>query len=335
MGFSESNESFLSTGGHLAVSVPLGDHFSMNPGLSYTSFINRYKSSFEPRLQLSWMARGRTDEEIHAAIGIYRQPLLGITDYRDAGTAFTAWMPMSEESRTMEARHAIVGWRQPVGRFLNFSAEGYYKEITNTPVSIWSTIAQFTTDLAFADGTVRGVDVRLDFNHRYFYLSAGYGYSLTEYETAQDHFGTWFGEPVQHYNPPHDRRHQLNAQAGFERGNFSVGISWMYGSGLPFTRPMGFDSYFSFEERPPDVTGDYGDPRLLLNKPFDGNLPDFHRLDVSVEQAIDLSAVRMKVQGGAMNAYNWENLFYYDVFNQRGINQMPLMPYVSLKLESK
>lgn len=330
----QNEESFLTTGGYASLNIPLSERISLAPGVSYTSYLNRFQSSFEPRLQVSWQPRGRADEEIHAAVGIYRQPLMGITDYRDAGTAFVAWMPSPDPDRRMKALHTLLGWRQPMGRFLKFSAEGYYKELYDTPVSTWSTTAQFSTKLAYADGNVHGVDIRLDFNQKLFYLGVGYGYSITEYKTAQEHFGTWFGEPIQKYHPPHDRRHQVNIQAGFEIGNFSTMFSWIYGSGLPYTRPMGFDSYFSFEKRPPDVTEGYGQPRVLLDKPFQGKLPDFHRLDVSVEQAFLLPTVKINVQAGAINTYNWNNLFYYDVFDQKGVDQLPLMPYLSLKIES-
>ncbi|MEX2362256.1 MAG: hypothetical protein WD597_01480, partial [Balneolaceae bacterium] len=255
--------------------------------------------------------------------------------FRDAGSAFTAWMLMPDRERVMESRHALLGWRQPVGRFLKFSAEGYYKTLRNTPVAVWSAIAQFTTDLAYADGTVYGADIRMDFNRRYFYGGVGYGYSVTEYETAQDHFGMWFGEAVQSYHPPHDRRHQVSAQAGLEFGNFSLNANWIYGSGTPFTKPMGFDSFFRFEEHIPDVVDDYGSPRVILEKPYQARLPDFHRLDVSVEQAFNITLARIRLQAGAINVYNRENLFYYDVFTQRTIYQLPVMPYLSLKLESR
>lgn len=331
----DGEETFLSSGIYASLNIPLGEAISLDPGVSYTTYLSRYKGSMEPRLQISWQPRGIADEELHAAFGIYRQPLAGITDYRDAGTAFTAWMPVPDPDRRMEARHALLGWRQPVARFLDFSVEGYYKQIRDTPVAVWSTVAQFTTDLAYADGTVCGADVRLDFDLRKLYLGVGYGYSLTEYTTAQEHFGTWFGEPVQQYHPPHDRRHQLNIRAGMEVGNFTANISWMYGAGLPFTRPMGFDSFFRFEERPPDIKSDYGAPRVLVEKPYRGRLPDFQRLDVSLEQAFDWSEVRIRVQAGAVNAYDRQNLFYYDVFTQRRIDQLPLVPYLSLKMGSK
>jgi hypothetical protein len=331
----ESEESLLSAGGFTSLNIPLGNSITVEPGFSFTSFPGQIPVSFEPRIQASWQPRGRTDEEVHAAAGIYRQPMLGITDNRDAGNAFTAWMFQPDSNRRIEARHFLLGWRQPIGRFFRFSAEGYYKQISDTPVSVWSSSAQFTTSLAYADGTVRGVDMRLDLNYHGFYMGAGYGYSVTEYVTEQDHFITWFGESRIRYNPPHDRRHQLNARTGIEIGNFSANISWMYGTGLPFTRPLGFDSYYTFEERPPDVTGDYGNPRIIMDRPFEGKFPDYHRLDISLEQKISLGIVNLRVQGGAINAYDRVNLFYYDVFDQKGINQLPLMPYMSVRFESK
>lgn len=328
----EKEVSFMSTGGYLKASIPFGEKFSIEPGVSYTSYLKRVPTSLEPRIQFSWQPRGNVDEEIHGALGIYRQPYVGLTDYRDVGSAFTAFLFLPDMDRRLESRHALLGWRQPLGRFIDVSVEGYYKKIEDTPIATWNVVAQFTTDLAYADGTVRGADVRFNLNKRNFYFGLGYSYSITEYTTAQDHFEVWFGEPVQSYNPPHDRRHQLNAQAGFDTGKFSINVSWMYGAGFPFTRPIGFDSYFSFEMRPPDVTGDYGEPRVLLDKPFQGLMPDFHRLDISAEQVFDMGSINLKVQAGAINTYNRENLFYYDVFHQRGINQLSLMPYLSLKM---
>ncbi|MEX2362938.1 MAG: TonB-dependent receptor, partial [Balneolaceae bacterium] len=195
---------FMSSGGYAELDIPVGENFSIEPGISLTTYLRKFKSSFEPRLRLSWQPRGKIGEELHVATGIYYQPLIGVSDFRDIGTAFTAWMPMPDTNRKLTSKHAIAGWRQPLGRFLKFSAEGYYKEMSNIPVSVWSSVAQFSTDLAYANGEVFGADVRLEFNHRQFYAILGYGYSWMEYETAQDHFGIWFGEPVQSYHPPHD-----------------------------------------------------------------------------------------------------------------------------------
>lgn len=333
--FDSSEKSFLSTGGYLNVEIPVGEYLSVEPGVVATSYMNRAPSSVEPRFRYSLKMPGFFNSEFHGAVGIYRQPLIGLSDFRDAGTAFTAWMLQPDSDRTLQTTHFLMGWRSSFSRFIEFSIEGYHKEIKHTPVSVWSSVAEFTTDVAYANGTVNGFDLRLNFDARNFYAGLGYGYSITEYETAQDHFTLWFGEAVQKYNPTHDRRHQINAQFGFVIGNFSANLNWSYGSGMPFTRPTGFDSYFSFEDGPPDVTGDYGTPRVLLDRPFQGRLPEYHRLDLSMEQKVDLNTLDLKMQLGAINLYDQNNLFYYDVFFQRGINQLPFVPYLSLKMSSK
>ncbi|MCW9707449.1 TonB-dependent receptor [Fodinibius salsisoli] len=331
----EKKRTFLSTGLYVKATIPFGNKVSIVPGVSASSYLGKVKAGIEPRFQMSWRPRGKVNEEVNVALGIYHQPLVGISDFRDAGTAFTAWRIMPDQERRMGAKHAILGWHQPIGRYFDFSVEGYYKQMDNIPVAAWSTVAQSQTELAYAKGSSMGTDIRLDFDSQNVYFGVGYGYALTEYETAQDHFSTWFGTPVQSYNPPHDRRHKLNVKGGFDYKGFTANVSWIYGSGLPFTRPLGFDSYFSFEERPPEIRDDYGDPRILMEKPFQGRLPEFHRLDVSLEQAIKVSDDFItRLQIGAVNAYDKRNLFFYDVYKQQGINQLSFMPYVSLKIES-
>jgi hypothetical protein len=327
----KNDQTLLTSGGYLGLDIPVGGNVSLSPGFSYTNFLRRFKHSLEPRFQASWKPRGIAGEEFHAAAGIYRQVLVGITDYRDAGTAFTAWMMVPEFDRRMEGQHVLVGWRQPIGRELRLSVEAYHKRGFNVPVSTWSTVAQFSTDIAYADALISGMDINLNVDLQRLYFSAGYGFADTEYTTSQEHFTKWFGESVQRYLPAHARKHQLNAKAGYELGRFRANASWSFGSGLPFTRPMGFDSYFGFDEQPPDVRDSYGQPRVLMEKPFLGRLPDFHRLDVSVEQGVPLDGSLLKIQAGAVNMYDAQNYFFYDIQFQRGIKQLPLVPYVSVK----
>lgn len=81
---------------------------------------------------------------------------------------------------------------------------------------------------------------------RAFVAFLGYGYAWTEYVAADDAFGLWFDEPVQRYHPPHDRRHQVNALASVDVAGFTASARWHLGSGLPFTRPMGFEEAFDY-----------------------------------------------------------------------------------------
>lgn len=328
-------ETFISTGGYGKLIFPVGDNLTIEPGIATSVYWSEFNPTYEPRLQISWLPRGNTNERINAALGYYLQPIVGVVDLRDAGSAFTAWMPVPDSEKQMQATHALLGWRQPFGKYVDFSVEGYHKWLKEIPVSSWSVVSQFTTNLSYADGTVQGADVNLEFNSRRFHARIGYGYSITEYESAQPVFKTWFGQESMTYHPAHDRRHQVNLQTGMDFGNFRVDVGWNYGSGLPFSKPIGFDSHLTYGQHLPDVTDEYGTPRILMSRPFNGRLPDYHSLNVSMEQAINFEKVRMKINLGSINTYDQQNLFYYDVQTRRKINQLPFYPYLSLKLETR
>jgi outer membrane receptor protein involved in Fe transport len=208
------------------------------------------------------------------------------------------------------------------------------KRIHDVPVPIWQTTAQFNTRLALANGRVYGADLRLEYNGPRLYGFVGYGYGWTQYEAAQDLFSSWFGEPVQRYHPPHDRRHQINAVASLDVGGFTVGTRWQLGSGLPFTRPIGFDEWFDFRDRLDDVHLRHGTTRVILDKPYQGRLPLIHRLDLSVNRTFQLPFGNMEIQAGAINLYDQTNIFYYDVYTHRRVDQLPFAPYASLRLEA-
>jgi hypothetical protein len=291
-----------------------------------------FPPAIEPRLRASWRPRRLVDAEMSGAVGLYGQRLVGISDRRDASSVFTAWVRPPDDSRT-EAIHAQTSWQQSIGGGFSWSIDGYYRRIYNVPVSTWSTIATFTPELSLADGRVHGADGRVEYRRGPFYGFGAYGYSWTEYQSAQEDFGVWFGEPVQFYQPPHDRRHQVNALASLGLGRYTFAARWDYGSGFPFTRPIGFDELFDFRTDLPNVRGRYGETRLLLDRPYNGRLPPTHRLDISAERIFDIRSRQLQVQAGVINVYNQTNIFYYDVFTNRRIDQLPFAPYASVRLQ--
>ncbi len=320
---------------HLEATLPVGERIRIRSGILFSVYLSTYKPSFEPRLRFTWQPFGRDKEELAAAVGLYRQALVGVSDMRDASSVFVAWMPSPIGDSQMEARHALLGWRQTLGAGFQLSVEGYYKRLRNLPVTVWSTLTRFNTNLALADGHVYGSDVRLEYNRGIFYGFTGYGYTWTKYESAQDHFNTWFGEPVQRYHPPHDRRHQINTIFSVAIGQYKANLRWQFGTGLPFTRPMGFDELIRFGDGLPNIRRGYGNPRVILEKPYGGRLPTYHRLDASLERTFHFPVVQLGLQVGAINLYDQTNLFYYDVYTQRRIDQLPIAPYFSLKMETR
>lgn len=314
--------------------IPLGGGLRVLPGVA-TSVALEGRPSIEPRLRASWRLGGRVDGELSGAVGLYEQRLSGISDRRDASSVFTAWVRTPRGSR-LRSLHAQASWEQNLGAGLSYSVDGYYRRMDDLTVATWSTVARFTPELSLASGRSHGADVRVELRRGPFYLFGGYAYSRTEYRSAQEDFGVWFGQPVQVYEPPHDRRHQATALASLVLGRFTLAARWQYGSGFPYTRPIGFDEVIDFrtDDSPlPPIPRTFGQTRLLLDRPYNGRLPPTHRLDLSVRRPVDVGSQQLELQAGVINAYDQTNIFYYDVFANRRVDQLPLTPYVSVKLE--
>ncbi len=311
--------------------IQLGTRLEVKPGVVLAASPT---AGVEPRLRASWQPFGSSGGTLQGAVGLYRQSVVGISDMRDVGSVFTAWMT-APGGLPLESRQATLGWQQPLSGGLRWSLEGYYKRMKNIPVPVWQAVAQFTTTLGRADGKAYGADARLELTRSHFYGFVGYGYGWTLYKASQAEFADWFGQPVQSYHPPFDRRSQVNALASLDVAAFKLSARWQFGSGFPFTQPLGFDEGFDFSKGLQDVHTDPGTTRLVLNKPFTGRLPAMHRLDLSVERDFDVSIGQLAVQAGAVNAYDRRNMFYYDLFTGRRLDQMPLAPYLSLTFKSR
>lgn len=335
-GFNLDSSSQFMMGGHVQASVPIGEKLNIQPGIGF-SYNGDYGVGFEPRFRFSWNPFGKNSEEFSGSAGLYLQPLTGISDIRDVSSVFVAWMSAPLNESQLQSFHATVGWQQTLGSGFTWSVETYYKEMSNLAIPVWNTVAEFTTELALANGSVYGSDFRIEYNQGKFYGLIGYGYNWTLYESAQDHFSIWFGEPVQDFHPPHDRRHQFNALISLDIGKYTVGGRWQMGSGLPFTQPLGFDDVLDFRDRLPNVNRDRGIRRVVMDKPFQGRMPTIHRLDLSVERSFNISASgsNLNVQAGAINIYDQNNIFFYDIYTSRRIDQLSFSPYLTLKLEVK
>jgi len=80
-----------------------------------------------------------------------------------------------------------------------------------------------------------------------------------------------------------------------------------------------------------DAAQDPGRPRTIYDRPYGSRLPIYHRLDISLSRTVRFSGASLKLQGGVINAYDRRNVFYVDVFEQRRVNQLPIVPYAGIK----
>ncbi|MEO0556627.1 MAG: TonB-dependent receptor [Bacteroidota bacterium] len=302
----------------------------LSPGVRTTSSPHLGQSFIEPRF------RGEFEigpHKLSVAAGLYNQPIVGVSDRRDATSVFTAYT-VAPDQQTPEALHLLGGYRLQPAPFIDMSIEGFYKDLRNLSVSEFTAVPQLTTALEPADGEAYGMDLRAEARPGGATFSATYGLSFVDYTTVSDRNRVLYGDPVLTFRPGHDRRHQVTLVASGPVFGVDLSARWQFGSGLPYSRALGFDTFLQPTSRP-DLFNDPGQARVLYERPFNGILPTYSRLDLSADRTFDVGPTRLTAQLGVINAYDRRNLFAFDIFTLRRSDQLPIIPTFGLKLETR
>ena len=99
------------------------------------------------------------------------------------------------------------------------------------------------------------------------------------------------GEETLDFRPPHDRRHQANVLVGGNLAGFDLSARWTFGSGFPYSRAVGFDGFALIDDIV-DVGRIPTSRRVIYERPFSGELPHYHRLDLSLERVFKVGSCR-------------------------------------------
>lgn len=186
-----------------------------------------------------------------------------------------------------------------------------------------------TLNTALASGFTYGFDLQVELIWKPLFITLGYGLAEVTYKADTNDLVAWIDSESFSYNPSHDRRHQFNLTAGYNVAGFDIGLNWQYSSGNPYTQLFALDMILDVSTQHP--LEDRGNVVSLYSEPFDARFPSFHRLDVSVGKNFELSpSFSLETKLGAVNAYNIQNIFYYDVNTLQQVNELPFLPYISL-----
>ena len=300
----------------------------ISPGIATQILLSRIQPTIEPRFRASWNPGNSNRREFNLALGRYMQVREAISDERDAGTVFYVYKPIEADDPLPESLHGIVGYRQQIGNHVDMSLENYYKIHKNVPVAQWTREPGNTLNTALAEGNTYGVDLQLEYDRGPLYLALGYGLSEITYRADANELRAWLDGGTFQYNPTHDRRHQLSLVSSYRFAGFNAALSWFYSSGNPYTKLFAIDMLLDVSR---ETVFDRGRIVSLYSEPFDARFPSFQRLDVSLSRLFNLSpGVSIETEIGAINAYNVQNIFYFDVNTLQQVDQLPFMPYFSL-----
>ena len=298
----------------------------VSPGLRYSIS----QGLLEPRLRAGLEAG---PHRLSFAAGRYYQTIVGVSDRRDATSVFTAWA-VAPDNAVPVADHVIGGYRLRPVSWADVSVEGFYKQIRNLSVAEWTAVPRLTTRLQPADGEAYGMDLRAEVRPGRALFLVNYGLSFVEYTSTSALNEIRFGDETLRYRPAHDRRHQATVVASVPVAGFTASLRWQYGSGLPFSQALGFD-VFILPSGSLDPTQTPGTARVIYERPFNALLPDYHRLDLSVDREFRLRAGLLTLQAGVLNTYDRRNLFAFDIFTLDRVDQLPLIPTFGLRFQTR
>lgn len=311
----------------------------IEPGfrLNYYASLNDF--SPEPRLGMKYNI---TDNiRLKLAGGIYSQNLTSTVNDLDivnlfvgflSGPEETIYKPNSSEKAShhlQKSRHIIGGLELNLTNNLELNIEPYAKDFTQL-INLnrnKQTVAEpkFVTET----GLAKGLDFSLKYQIPNWYIWTTYSLGKVTRDDGEQVYATNF-----------DRRHNVNFLITYSFGHddsWETSARWNFGTGFPFTRTQGFYQYLDLEQLGTeyDYKTENGELGIIYSqKRNDGRLPTYHRLDLSIKKSVKLTKYgSLDITASVTNAYNRENIFYFDRVQYKRVNQLPLLPSIGLVLK--
>jgi len=320
----------------------------LEPGLRLHYYGSLSELSIEPRLGLKYNIT--EDFRFKASGGRYSQNLVAANSDRDVVNLFYGFLSGATDlprtfrdrpitSKLQKAVHGVAGFEYDLGDHWDINLESYVKDfsqITNINRNkLYDDVPAYSDrpeilrkDFIVERGLAYGYDAVLKYEKGRYYLWAVYAWS----KVTRD-------DGIQVYNPNFDRRHNINLVGNAKLGKdekWFLSVRWNLGTGFPFTPTQGYYPGVDFLDPfgNPDIDFDYttanGDPTVLYGALNANRLPTYHRLDASLKYSNEFEAGALELTFGATNIYNRENIFYFDRVNAERVNQLPIMPTISV-----
>lgn len=313
------------------------DDLVIEPGLRFQYYASLSEFSLEPRLGLKWNITEST--RLKAAGGIYTQNLISTSNERDVVNLFNGFLSGPEEqfddlngdrvsSKLQISRQLVLGLEQDINARLKLNVEAYIKDFPQLIVVNRNKTESNQSDYTTEEGQAYGIDFSAKYETSDWYLWATYTLAYVDRFDGEQEYPTIF-----------DRRHNVNILITRNLGinkDFQLSLRWNMGSGFPFTRTQAFFNQLPLLDGPstdyitanPDNVGIiYSDERN------GGRLPYYHRLDLSAQKTFELTDnMNLEAVFSVSNAYDRENIFYFDRVRFERVNQLPIIPSLGLRL---
>jgi hypothetical protein len=295
------------------------------PGLRFDYARDSGHSDLSPRINARYdLVGGRAEEDrplearrkrttVKGGVGVYYQA----PQFQETDPVFGTLGLLSNR-----ALQYTVGVEQEVTRQIEFSVEGYYKDLTQL-------VSRAASDSGYAygnsgSGSVIGMETLVKYKpDARFFGWAAYTLSRSVRRDRPD-------LPENHFQ--FDQTHNL-----IVLGSYRLGRGWEFGArfrvisgplATPVVRPPGLPALYA---------ADAAAYTAIAGKPFSERLPLFHQLDLRVDKTWQFRSWRLSAYLDVQNVYNnaaKEDLAYNFNFTQRTYQTgLPIIPSVGVRGE--
>jgi hypothetical protein len=299
-----------------------------------------------PRVSVKRFLRA-TQWALKASAGRYSQYLHSIRD-EELPLGLDVWILTGDQIPHVVSDQVQFGFEGYPREGWFFSAEAYYRAFDGV---VTTNFADNPNDVGddFLPGTgiSWGGDLFLRYtgNETSGWLALSF---LRANRTFPDFLSGLDPSPDLTYPPIFDRRVDVDLVLQHEiRGGLQAGLRWNFGTGLPYTRPLGSYRYLSQRIIPgsglqwdPDAggAGGQGVYGVVLSRRNGARYPARHRLDLSLRWTLERGWGRLVPYLSVLNVYNRKNvLFYFFEYDQTppvrtGISMFPFLPTLGLEV---
>ncbi len=303
----------------------------LEPSLRLQLYPSVPATSIEPRFGAKY---NMTENfRLKLAGGVYSQNLISSVNELDVVNLFVGFLAGTDEGvkepdgvtnaphRLQKAIHGVVGAEVDLFPWLELNVEPYYKRYTQLIQLNRNKLELSDPNFVTETGDAYGLDISLRYEHSDFFAWATYSIAKVTRFDGEQTYPTIF-----------DRRHNINLLAVYQFGakdEWEFAARWNFGSGLPFTLTQGFYDRIDFigglGTDPRTANGELG--AVLDSKRNAGRLPYYHRLDFSLKYLLQLGRyTSLEAVASVTNAYDRDNIFYFDRFRNQRVDQLPILP---------
>ncbi len=275
---------------------------------------------------------------VRAAAGRYSQFILSVRDEK-LPISPDWWMLSGAAAPVLVSEQFQAGFEGFAG--MNdawfVSLEGYYRRYEGLAAQNWADDPEDPTDdLMSGEGRSYGADlmIRRDLGDITGWLSV----SLLKAEhTFRDTGSGLDPAPLIRYAPVFDRR--LDIDLVLRRNlpwEVETGMRWNFGTGLPYTRPLGF--FEIYRAQMVDLLVDPTYDGVVLGPRNGERYPVRHRLDVTFRRTWAKEWGRITPYVNVINVYNRKNVLLYsfdyrpEVPVRNGASMLPILPTIGVEV---